>query len=155
MRDFNKIPPSLWQNKTFVSLSDRERLAYLYIMSSPHQTSIGCCYMPAAYASADLRWSVSSFEKTRDTLVERGLILFDAQTHEIAIVDWFATNAPANHSHRRGVVKAIAAVKSGSIGQALKAALDEAAPDTFGPLEQVRHRNRQQPLVMPINGGKR
>jgi hypothetical protein len=156
VRDFTKVPPAIWQDKRFAALGDCERLLYLYLLSSPHQNSCGCCYLPASYASADLNWPRAKFDKSRGKLQDAGLIHHDPNTDEIAITDWFAMNAPNNQSHRRGLEKMIEAIKSERLREMVNAALDQAAPEVpIKTLEQVRNRYRQPSMVMPIQGGKR
>src|SRR5262245_38681348 len=75
MREFSKISPAVWHSPRFNSLpSDDGRYLYLYLLSSPHQTSAGAYHLPEGYACADLGWSQKRYREARETLIEADLI---------------------------------------------------------------------------------
>ena len=132
MRDFSMVAPSLWHSERFTGLtSDDARLAYLYLLTSPHQNSAGAYRLPDGYAASDLRWPVDRYQKARAELVTAGLVKHDASASVIMITRWFRFNAPQNEKHLTGIRRILEKLPSQSIWEAateeLEAALDATA----------------------------
>jgi hypothetical protein len=104
-RDFSKISPTIWTRAEFQALSEGAKLLYLYLISNPHLDSIGCYYLPGAYAATDLGIPESDFETRLKCLTECGLVEYDRATRFLRIAGWFETNPPMNPSHAKGVLK--------------------------------------------------
>lgn len=127
MRDFSKVSPSIWHSERFNSLpSDDARYAYLYLLTSGHQTSAGCYRLPDAYAAADLRWSVERYLRARSELVAAGLIKHDAAACVVMITRWFRFNAPQNGNHLKSIRAVLERLPSQDIWAAATAELDAA-----------------------------
>jgi hypothetical protein len=127
MREFAKVSPGIWQARLFRELAtDQERLLYLYLMTCGQQSSAGCCLLPPGYACADLGWNLEVYMRAREALVQAGLAAYDAVTHEVLIVDWFALNAPQNEKHKIGTARLIAKIQSPALREQAEAALDAA-----------------------------
>ena len=104
MRDFSKVSPSLWHSERFNGLpSDDARYAYLYLLTSVHQTSAGCYRLPDEYAAADLHWRVERYRTARAELVKADLIRFDATASVLMVTRWFRFNPPMNEKHLKGI----------------------------------------------------
>lgn len=107
MRDFAKVSPAIWRSsKKFKGLSgDAPRLAYIYILTSPHSNSAGCYALPLLYGSADLSWSEEEFTAAIDELIRAELIEYDWSEEVVFICDWFKkANPPANAKHLLGII---------------------------------------------------
>ena len=126
MRDFSKISPTLWHSTRFNGLAtDDARYAYLYLLTSEHQTSAGCYRLPDAYAAADLHWPVDRYLKALAELVTAGLVKHDATASVIMITRWFRFNAPMNEKHLKGIRHVLERLPSRIIWAAATAELDE------------------------------
>ena len=126
MREFSKISPAVWHSPRFNSLpSDDGRDLYLYLLSSPHQTSAGAYHLPEGYACADLRWPEGRYRQARDQLITADLITFDADTEAVMIKRWFKHNPPKNEKHYRGIIQMIARLSSATTRQAASEAVHE------------------------------
>jgi hypothetical protein len=142
MREFTKVPPSVWQSKAFKALGDdSQRLLYLYLHTSGHQTSAGCCYMPSGYACADLEWSPQKYTKAISELKSASLVQLDDDTKEILILDWFTHNPPMNEKHRIGTGRLIAKIQSEP--------LRKCANEALGNVWALRARNAVEARVGP------
>jgi len=113
MRLFTKFSPRTWTSKIFRSLPDNEaRLLYLYVKTSSHQDTAGISKLPLAYAAADLQWEVEQVEASLRDCVSAGALIWDEETEEVFVADWFSHNGPMNIKHRIGVVNSIANAES-------------------------------------------
>lgn len=126
MRDFSKISPALWQSKRFNTLpSDDGRYLYLYLLTNEHQTSAGAYRLPDGYATNDLRWEFSRYEKARQELANAELIVFDETESVVMITRWFKHNPPMSESHFIGIGRMLERLPSQMILEAAsKAALE-------------------------------
>ncbi len=126
MRDFTKVSPTIWHSDKFKSLpSDDARFVYLYLLTSPHQTSAGCFHLPNAYAASDLSWLQSRYEQARDELIAAEMIRFDASTSVVGIAGWFRFNPPQNQKHLIGIRHALERLPSQLIWAEACAELEE------------------------------
>jgi len=108
MRDFSKVAPNVWKSRKFWLLpDDTARLAYLYLLTSPHANSVGCYDLNPVYACGDLRWTEAAYRKAIDSLSEVGLIEFDAAENTVRITNWIKFNAPMNPKHALGMLAAL------------------------------------------------
>ncbi len=126
MRDFSKVSPSLWHSERFNSLpSDDARDAYLYLLTSEHQTSAGCYRLPDAYAAADLRWPVERYQHARSELIASGLVNHDAALcrDDYALVP---VQCPQNGNHLKGIRGVLERLPSQEIWAAATAELEAA-----------------------------
>ena len=113
MRSFTKISPSLWKSKKFLTLrTDKDRLFYLFALTNNHQISAGVYHLPTAYAAEDLGWSSQEVIDSRKACVSAGLIMFDDETSELLITQWFVHNPPMNDRHSKGAKKQIERTQS-------------------------------------------
>ena len=104
MRRFTKVSPALWNSPRFKGLaSDEARLAYVYMVTCPHQNLTGCFWLPDGYACNDLQWGVEQYQNARAELQLSGLIQFNQDEEFIWIERWFQHNPPMNNSHLTGV----------------------------------------------------
>jgi hypothetical protein len=126
MRDFSKVSPTLWHSERFNSLAtDDARYAFLYILTSEHQTSAGCYRLPDAYAAADLHWPLERYQKARAELAKAELIRFDANASVLMVTRWFRFNPPMNPSHLKGIRHVLDRLPSQTIRVDASAELDE------------------------------
>jgi len=124
MRDFSKVSPLLWRDKSFRSLASSDaRLLYLYCMTSEHQNSAGCYRIPDLYAASDLGWDPPRLLQAREEIVRAGLVQFDEDTSEIYIVDWFKTNPITNVKHYMGTLRLVLEIESDQIRELVEEAV--------------------------------
>src|SRR6185437_12292456 len=97
MREFTKISPRIWSSPEFKELKlVDERLLYFYYLTSRHQTTAGCCFLPDAYAREDLGWPSKMYQARRQRLISAGVIQFDPETNELFVTRWCDDNGPMN-----------------------------------------------------------
>ncbi|MBZ9910132.1 hypothetical protein LB557_29445, partial [Mesorhizobium sp. BR115XR7A] len=74
-RDFAPIAPALWTSPAFLSLDGDGRQLHLFFLSSPHQTSAGCCRIREGYAVADLKWQPGQYQAALANIIAADLVL--------------------------------------------------------------------------------
>jgi hypothetical protein len=130
MRVFTKVSPQVWSSPAFRALPDDARLLFHYYLSSPHQTSAGCCGLPDGYAITDLGWEMDRYRSARTALADASMVKVDLDSSEILVMKWFKHNPAMNPSHRKSIVRAIQQIASkalqGCAQQELEAAELEA-----------------------------
>lgn len=152
MRDFSKISPAVWQSLRFNNLpSDGERLLYLYLLTSSHQTSAGCYQLPDGYACSDLKWQLERYQAARQVLVDADLIRFDPENGVVMITRWFKHNPPMNEKHSIGIERMLKRLPSDKIRDAAQAALDEAW-QSIETEKASRRRESKNAAPEPPNG---
>lgn len=117
MRDFTKVSPSVWKSQKFRALGDETdaRLAYLYILTSPHASSAGCYDLPEGYASADLSWDIKRYREAIQRLISVGLIEFAEAENTVRITNWVTFNPPTNAKHAMGILSQLRQASSADL----------------------------------------
>lgn len=105
MRDYAKISTTIWRSKKFRSVSDNDRLFYLYLHTCPHVNSVGCFVLPVGYMQADLGWSEEAIYKCIDSLSKAYLLEHNKQEDLVRIVDYLKFEKFTNQKHAAGAVK--------------------------------------------------
>ena len=124
MRNFHMFDPRIWKNLSFQSaFDDKDRLAYFYAYTSHHQTMVGAYHLPDEYAAKDLGWDVEVFRTARQNLQKSQMLLYDEDTEEVFVVDWFPLNLPNNKNHYFGTRKVLETISSDCIHDAVVAAM--------------------------------
>lgn len=126
MRDFSKVSPRLWQSIRFRNLPDDDaRYLYLFLLTCSHNNSAGAFRLPAAYAAADLGWTVDRLDKGLGALADGNLIERDQTTEELFVLRWFHHNPPTNRKHLLGIERLISELDSDAVRETAEA---EVAP---------------------------
>ncbi|MDJ1634558.1 hypothetical protein [Rhizobium rhizogenes] len=121
MRSFTKILPSMFEDKRWLQLDWTARAVYFYLLGGKHQTSAGAYKLPDMYASADLQCDVSVFVSARKAIAAAGLILYDEDTNELYVHDWYVENGITNEKHATGTARCIDQLSSPVISEAATA----------------------------------
>lgn len=106
MRDFSKVSLSVWRSRKFRSLrrDDQAKLAYFYLLTTPHGNAAGCFDLDPVYACADLEWTDDIFAKAIDRLAKASLVSIDRLENSILISNWCRFNPPTNPKHAMGIL---------------------------------------------------
>jgi hypothetical protein len=124
---FTKVYSALWRSARFNGLPGSDaKLAYLYLLTNDHQSSIGAYPLPDGYAMADLDWSLDRYHEARAALDEGGLIAFDANASTVYIRRWFVHSPPMNEKHAAGCQRLICELESVPIAEMVQADFDAA-----------------------------
>lgn len=112
---FHKVNPVVWQSKRFKALSDRDKLLWFYLVSSPHHQGSGCYRLDPKYASADMGTTEDEVLAGLKRLAEADVIIWDDAEDELLIRRWFKHSPPTNGKHAAGLYDRICGVDSDTI----------------------------------------
>ena len=113
MRSYAKLSPTIWSSDKFNALpSDDAKLAFIYLLSSPHSNSAGAYRLLDQYACADLQWPTDRYQKAKAEVIAAGMASFDVSTSTVLIEKWWNFNKPANEKHRRQIEAELARIPS-------------------------------------------
>ena len=56
MRDYGIVTSRLWIDENYQTLSVNSKLLFVYLLTGPHTTALGCFRLPKSYIAADLNW---------------------------------------------------------------------------------------------------
>lgn len=88
MRTYGTVHTRFWIGESAGCMNDKQKLLYLYLLTSPHSNPIGCYRLPLAYIESDLKWSSETVKRTVTETVSIGLIEYDFSL-EIVLVNRF------------------------------------------------------------------
>lgn len=91
---YRKIETRIWNDAKFSSLSDRGKLAFLFVMTHPHMTSLGAMRATIGGLAAELRWPEKDFRKALGESSERGMVEFDEGASFLAVPKFLRYNGP-------------------------------------------------------------
>jgi len=91
MRDFGKVPSSIWDRD---ELSWNTKALYTYLISNKHSNYIGCYELKDSYILADTGMTRSAFAKALAQLAQAGLAEREGRT--VYLPDFIAENRPRN-----------------------------------------------------------
>lgn len=128
MRKFSKLVPQVWLARRTRDLARETHYFYLYLLTSPHQTSGGCCQLPDPHAIAESRLDENELSLARDVLIKNRFVIYDPKTEEYFIIDWFKDNPPMNEKHRVGLVSQINMIVSKRVRGAALSELERLCP---------------------------
>lgn len=92
-----------WEDEKIISLPDGAKLFYLFLLSNPFSTQLGIYRLNNILMTTMLNFNQEKLQYNIRFLVEKGFIKYDADTNEIAILNW----PKYNYSKNQGVLKTI------------------------------------------------
>ena len=102
MGRYRKVDTRIWNDARFGSLSNDGKLAFLFLLTHPHLTSLGAMRATIAGLAAELGWKVERFVAAFDELVGadttavRSLVEYDEQASFIGLPNFLKYNQPEN-----------------------------------------------------------
>ncbi len=102
---YQKIMSQIWNDERFDILNDREKLFYLYVLTSPHGNLIGMYVLKEGYAKSDLKHLGKSFRRDLKRLCDIGLIMYDPKNEIIYIPNFIKHNPITNPNQKKAVKK--------------------------------------------------
>lgn len=90
------VDPQLWNQTRFRSLSDRAKLAYFFVASHPHWTSLGALRATLPGLTAELGWKFRVGLAAFTELLQLGLLRYCDHAPLVWIRDFLLVNRPEN-----------------------------------------------------------
>jgi hypothetical protein len=67
-RLYGRVYTQFWRSRDVARLTDRGRLAFLYLLTGPHSNAAGVMHLPVGYVAADLGWGIDVARAVLDEL---------------------------------------------------------------------------------------
>ena len=96
MREYGVIHRGFWANEAIKEAGDDARTLAVYLLTSPHTTTLGAFRIPDAYACDDLGWDSQRLRNGFETLSSIGFVRYDSATKWVWVVKFLEWNKPAN-----------------------------------------------------------
>ncbi len=112
---YQKIHVQIWHDEKFISLTDDARYLFLYILTSPHNNSLGVYFLPQRYAAADLGWDEKRLREPFQELLAKGLILYDERVKLVCIKNHLKHNVIENENQAKAAAKLLATLPKSSL----------------------------------------
>lgn len=108
---YSKIDTMFWKDLKNRTLTDDEKLMFLYILTCPHKNMLGLFVLPVAYIEADLGWNSESDRvsnrvfNTLSSLRDKGYVLYDNEMQIILIKNYLKYNPLESSKQMTGAAK--------------------------------------------------
>lgn len=139
MRDYGKVRTAFWTDEKVKEWDSDRRTLFLYLLTCPHTTALGCFYVPDGYIVADLGWDVPRIYKSVSALCAEGVLHRD-RTGWTWLPNYLKHNKPENGSVWKHIRKLAAALPPSVTFKALvlqaipeSGRENEDRPDTLPP----------------------
>jgi len=114
---YNETSQRLWLSRDFLSLSDRAKLLWMFLLTGPIKTSLAGIYNAGIGTCTDhLRVSVDVFKKAFAELEGRGMAEACWETNVIYLPRWIYHNrGPANPNVLKSWLRILSAIPDGAL----------------------------------------
>ena len=103
MARYAQIYTQLWFDKGFGTLSERFKLFFIYVLSSPHSNMLGYYRLPLAYAANDLGWTIDQVKAAIRDMAH--FIAYDPQSEMLLVKKYLKYNQIENPNQAKGAIK--------------------------------------------------
>ncbi len=93
---YRKVSTRIWNDETFRNLSDDSKLAFLFLLTHPHMTSIGAMRATIEGLAAELGWTQQRLSKGLAEPLRKGIIAIDERAFCVALPNFAKHNPPEN-----------------------------------------------------------
>jgi len=142
---YTKIRESFWTDEKVCRIPDKGKLAYLYLLTSPHRNILGLYRLPVAYMACDLCWEPREANEAIKCLEEAGLIVYDEKSAFVLVRGFLKHNRPENPNQIKAAMARLKEVEGNPLLPALYQELNGMEDTCLDPL-----RNRLETLLDPF-----
>lgn len=112
---YRQIQTSIWQDPFFFSLTPRDKLFFLYLISNSHTTQCGIFEHSTAMIAMDLAYSERIVKEQVQWFIDQGKLKYDPLTHEFLVVSWLTYHDSNSPSVQTRVQSELTQVKSAAL----------------------------------------
>jgi len=117
---YGAIDHRIWTSFSIKQLSDNCKLAFVYILTSPHSNMIGFYYLPIPYMAHDLGWTIDTTKKHLLRLCEEStgpLVRYDFDAEVVLVPRYLRYNPLATGNRQTGAISRLLELPSTSLVQ--------------------------------------
>lgn len=93
---YRKVAVQIWGDAKFRKLSDRAKLAFLFVLTHPGMTSIGAMRTSLPGLAAEIGWTAEGFREAFAEVAEKGLARHDDDASFLCLPNFLKHNRPEN-----------------------------------------------------------
>jgi hypothetical protein len=94
MGRYRKIDTRIWNDAKFIALSDKGKLAFLFLLTHPHMTSLGAMRATLPGLASELRWDAEAFGEAFREALRKGLVEHDDKACFVGLPNFLKYNGP-------------------------------------------------------------
>ena len=96
MRQYGKVETRFWSDRKIRDLSERGRILFLYLLTCPHSSPIGCFRLPPEYIVSDLMWKIETVNEVLIEIILKELVEYDYDRQILWLKNFFKHNSIDN-----------------------------------------------------------
>ena len=96
MGRYRKVDTRIWNDAKFSSLGDKGRLAFLFILTHPNMTSLGCMRATIAGLASELGWTVDAMRNAVQDAVRYGMLDVNERASFVGLPKFLKYNPPTS-----------------------------------------------------------
>lgn len=94
MSRYRKVDPKIWNDEKFRSLSDDSQLVFFYLLTHPHQTSLGAMRSSVPGLAAEKQWKLTRFARAFGEIQTKGMVRLDHRASLLWLPNFLKYNGP-------------------------------------------------------------
>lgn len=102
MGRYRKVDSRIWNDEKFMALSDKGKLAFLFIMTHPHMTSLGAMRATIDGLASEINWTPKVFGDAFGEAVRKGMARHDEKSCFICLPNFLRYNGPESPNVVKG-----------------------------------------------------
>lgn len=115
-----RIKSRFWSDEKVLTWDNDTKFLALYLMTSKHNTILGCCILPKLYICADLGWSEEQLAEPFAKLLEDGFMQYDDHNRLLLINNFLEHNPIVNGNQAIAAKKVLMELPKSPLLQDLK-----------------------------------
>ena len=157
---YRKVDPRIWNDKKFRNLSDQGKLAFFFLLTHPHMTSIGAMRGTIAGLAEELGWDTEAFREAFREALSKGMAKHDPKACFIALPNFLKYNRPESPNVVKAWESALDLLPECSLkmqviheakgyAEGLSKAFGEALPEAFAKAMPYQEQEQEQDISTP------
>lgn len=160
MSRYRKVDPRIWNDAKFMSLSDQGKLAFFFLLTHPHMTSIGAMRASVPGLAAEIGWVEKDFREAFNEAYSKGMVKHDETSSLIWLPKFLKYNPPESPNVVKAWINALdllpecnllSLVLQGSrdFAVGMNKGFAEALPEAFAKAMPIQEQEQEQEHINP------
>lgn len=94
MAKYRKVDPRIWNDEKFSSMTDDGKLAFLFVMTHPHMTSVGAMRATLPGLAEELDWEPKAFREAFQEALSKGMVKHNRKACFVGLPRFMKYNPP-------------------------------------------------------------